>query len=251
MRRFYVPPGQLNLTPPYLSGPEARHLLKVLRLNIGDRVILFDSTNQEYLVQLSAIAGDKVFFNIENRQTVTRESSLEIILGLPLIRPQPVEWMLQKGTELGVTAFRPFYSGRSRHDFKKMEAASRMQRWQRIVVEAAKQCERNVLPELFPPVPLTELISDDSEALKIIPYEEESSRSLAELEWSPPQSCSVWALVGPEGGFLPEEVLRAENRGFIPISLGPRILRSETAALALISLLQFRWGDMGLKNKGG
>ena len=250
MRRFYVPTGQLNLTPPCLSGQEARHLVKVLRLGIGDRVILFDSTNQEYQVQVSAITGDKVFFNIEDRKTVTRESGLEIILGLPLLRPQPVEWILQKGTELGVAAFHPFYSGRSRHDFRKMETAPKMERWQRIVVEAAKQCERNVLPKLAPPLPFFELITEDREAFKIIPYEEESSRSLAELDWSFPLPRPVWALVGPEGGFLPEEVRQAENRGFIPISLGPRILRAETAALALISLLQFRWGDMGLKKKG-
>jgi 16S rRNA (uracil1498-N3)-methyltransferase len=250
MHRFYVPPGQLNLAPPFLCGQEARHLVKVLRLSVGDRVILFDSTSQEYQVQISAISGGKVFFNIENRQIVTRESGLEIILGLPLLRPQPVEWILQKGTELGVAAFRPFYSGRSRHDFKQMNPASKMERWQRIVVEAAKQCERNVLPELAPPLPFSELVSEDGEAYKVIPYEEESSRSLAELEWPSPLLRPVWALVGPEGGFLPEEIRQAQDRGFIPISLGPRILRSETAALALVSLLQFRWGDMGLKKKG-
>jgi 16S rRNA (uracil1498-N3)-methyltransferase len=250
MRRFYVPPGQINSSTPYLSGQEARHLLKVLRLNIGDRMILFDNTHQEYQVQISAIVGDKVFFEIEGQQTVVRESALRLTLGLPLIRPQPFEWILQKGTELGVMTFRPFYSGRSRRDFEKMETAHRMERWQRIIIEAAKQCQRNVLPELVPPVSFYELITRNHKGFKIIPYEQESSRSLAELEWTPSDQNPVWALVGPEGGFLKEEVEQAQGEGFMPVSLGPRILRSETAALALICLLQYRWGDLG-QIKGG
>jgi 16S rRNA (uracil1498-N3)-methyltransferase len=250
MRRFYLPPGQADNSGPYLSGQEARHLLKVLRLNIGDRVILFDNTNHEYQVQISAIVGEKVYFNIEKQEIRVRESGLQITLGMPLIRPQPFEWILQKGTELGVMAFRPFYSGRSRRDFQKMETSLRMERWQRIIIEAAKQCERNVFPELFSPVPFRELISRDQGEFKIIPYEQESSRSIAELEWSPTDPSPVWALVGPEGGFLREEIELAQGKGFKPVSLGPRILRSETAALALICLLQYRWGDMGQAKRG-
>jgi 16S rRNA (uracil1498-N3)-methyltransferase len=250
MHRFFVPSGQINSSTPHLSGQEARHLLKVLRLNIGDRVILFDSTNQEYQALISAIAGDKVYFKIEGQQTVVRESALRITLGLPLIRSQPFEWILQKGTELGVMTFHPFYSSRSRRDFEKMKTTNRMERWQRIIIEAAKQCERNILPELTLPVPFYEWITQGREGLKIIPYEEESSRSLAELEWKPSDQNPIWALVGPEGGFLKEEIEQAQGKGFIPVSLGPRILRSETAALALISLLQYRWGDMG-RLKGG
>ncbi len=124
---------------------------------------------------------------------------------------------------------------------------SRMRRWQRILVEAAKQCERNVLPELFPAVPFAGLLEESHQALKILPYEEESSRTLKDLERQPSSSGTVLALVGPEGGFHKDEVQQARDKGFVPISLGPRILRSETAALALLCLIQFLWGDMGSK----
>ncbi len=245
MRRFFIPPEQLLAPDPYLQGDEARHLLQVLRMKVGDQVMLFDNSNQQYQARISSISGDKVHFEILDRQTIRRESPIQIILGLPLIRSQPFEWMLQKGTELGVATFRPFYSVHSRRNFEKAEMESRMKRWQRIIVEAAKQCERNVLPKLFPAVSFTDILEEEQEAIKIIPYEEESSRTLKDLERQPSPSGSVLALIGPEGGFHQDEVQEAQLKGFVPISLGPRTLRSETAALALICLFQFLWGDMG------
>jgi 16S rRNA (uracil1498-N3)-methyltransferase len=249
MRRFFIPSEQLHCPDPFLEGAEARHILQVLRKKIGDQVLLFDNSNQEFLARIASLSRDRVHFEILDRQTVLRESPLQITLGLPIIRPQPFEWILQKGTELGAVAFRPFYSVHSRRTFEKAELESRLQRWQRILVEAAKQCKRNVLPELFPAVPFADLLRESPQALKILPYEEENAITLKDLE--PPSSFSgaVLALIGPEGGFQKEEVEQARGKGFVPISLGPRTLRSETAALALLSLLQFLWGDMGAVNK--
>jgi 16S rRNA (uracil1498-N3)-methyltransferase len=246
MRRFFIPSEQLLCPDPYLWGDEAKHILQVLRMKIGDQVLLFDNSNQEYLARIASIIGDRVYFEILDRQTITRESPLQVTLGLPLIRPQPFEWILQKGTELGAVAFRPYYSLHSRRNFEKTEMGSRMRRWQRILVEAAKQCERNVLPELFPAVPFAGLLEEGHQALKILPYEEESSRTLKDLGQQPSSSGTVLALLGPEGGFHKDEVRQARDKGFFPVSLGPRILRSETAALALLCLVQFLWGDLGL-----
>ena len=245
MRRFFIPPEQLLGPDTYLQGDEARHLLQVLRMKVGDQVMLFDNSNQEYQGRIRSISGGKVHFEILGRQTVIRESPIQIILALPLIRPQPFEWILQKGTELGVVTFRPFYSAHSRRNFEKAEMESRMKRWQKIIVEAAKQCERNVLPRLYPAVSFTDILDQEQEALRIIPYEEEFSRTLKDLERQPSSLNSVLALIGPEGGFHQDEVQEAQEKGFVPISLGPRTLRSETAALALICLFQFIWGDMG------
>jgi 16S rRNA (uracil1498-N3)-methyltransferase len=246
MRRFYIPPEQLHCPDPYLRGDEAKHILQVMRMKIGDRVLLFDNSHQEFQARIASITGDQVHFEILDRQATTRESPLQVTLGLPIIRPQPFEWILQKGTELGVFAFRPFYSSYSRRNFEKAGMESRMKRWKRIIVEADKQCERNILPELFPAVSFTGLLDESNQTLKLLPYEGESSRTLKELERQPFSSGTVLALIGPEGGFHKEEVHQAQAKGFVPISLGPRILRSETAALALICLLQFLWGDMGL-----
>lgn len=251
MHRFHIPSEQLHGPQPCLGGDEARHLLQVLRMKVGDRMILFDNSNQEYQVRIRSISGNQVYFEIENQQTMVRESALKITVGIPLIRPQPFEWILQKGTELGVSAFQPYYSIHSRRNFEKSEMDSRMKRWQRIIIEAAKQCERNLLPEFFPPVSFSDLLVQGPEALKIIPYEQEFSRTLEELERPSPLQTPILALVGPEGGFHNDEIKQAERKGFIPISLGPRTLRSETAALSLICLLQFLWGDMGSKRKGG
>jgi RNA methyltransferase, RsmE family len=244
MRRFFVSPEQLLGPDPYLQGDEARHLLQVLRMKVGDQVMLFDNSSQQYQARIASISGGKVHFEILGRQTVIRESPIQIILALPLIRPQPFEWILQKGTELGVVTFRPFYSAHSRRNFEKAKMESRMKRWQKIIVEAAKQCERNVLPKLFPAVSFTDILEEGKETVKIILYEEESSRTLKDFERQPSPLSSVLALIGPEGGFRQDEVQGAQEKGFVPISLGPRTLRSETAALALICLVQFIWGDM-------
>jgi 16S rRNA (uracil1498-N3)-methyltransferase len=245
LRRFYITTEQLNSPAPFISGDEARHLLRVLRLKSGDRVTLFDNSGLEYQAGIGLISDGRVHFEIIDRRMVNRESNLLIGLGLPLIRPQPVEWILQKGTELGVASFRPFYSTHSRQNFKKTETSGRRERWQRIIREAAKQCGRNVLPELFPALSFSELLEEDRTGLKIIPFEGEAVRTLKDIEPGPASGSPVLVLVGPEGGFPKEEVRLAEEKGFVPVSLGPRILRSETAALALICLLQFRWGDMG------
>ncbi|MBI4765741.1 MAG: 16S rRNA (uracil(1498)-N(3))-methyltransferase [Deltaproteobacteria bacterium] len=248
MRRFYIPPDQLQVPDPFLQGDEAKHILQILRMKKGDRLLLFDNSHQEYQAVIVSVSGDRVYFEISDRQVTMRESPLQVTLGLPIIRPQHFEWILQKGTELGVYAFFPFYSAHSRLNFEKADLESRMKRWKKIIVEAAKQCQRNVLPELFPAVPFTGLLEESRQTLKLIPYEEESSRTLKELEQQSFSSGTALALIGPEGGFHKKEVGQAREKGFVPISLGPRILRSETAALALVCLLQFLWGDMGSVN---
>jgi 16S rRNA (uracil1498-N3)-methyltransferase len=245
MRRFYIPPEQLQCPDPFLGGDEAKHLLQVLRMKIGDRILLFDNSHQEFQARITFITGDQVHFELLDRQTVRRESPLQITLGLSLLRPQPFEWILQKGTELGVFAFRPFYSAYSRLNFERAGLESRMKRWKKIIVEATKQCRRNVLPELFPAVSFGGLLEENHQSLKLLPYEEESSRTLKEFEPQPSSSETLLALIGPEGGFHKEEVRQAQSKGFIPVTLGPRILRSETAALAMLSIIQFLWGDMG------
>ncbi len=245
MRRFYITPEQLQHPDPFLDGEEAKHLLQVLRMKTGDRVLLFDNSHQEFQARIISVTGDRVHFELLDKQTVNRESPLQITLGLSLIKPQSFEWILQKGTELGVFAFRPFYSAYSRLNFEKAGLESRMKRWKKIIIEAAKQCGRNILPELFPAVSLAGLLEENHPSLKILLYEEESSRTLKEFKQPLPSSETVLALIGPEGGFHKEEVCQAQSKGFVPVTLGPRILRSETAALAMVSVIQFLWGDMG------
>jgi 16S rRNA (uracil1498-N3)-methyltransferase len=249
MRRFYIAREQVHGPAPFLEGEEAKHLIRVLRRKPGDRIILFDNTSQEFQARISSISGNKVFFEIMEQRTKRRESSLMVTLGIPLIRSQPLDWILQKGTELGVTVFRPFFSQFSRRNFEKTGKDSRLDHSRKIIIESAKQCGRNVLPQLFPAVSFTELLEVGEADLRLIPYGNETSKTLRDLhqEASPP--ASVIILIGPEGGFSDEELCLADEKGYVSLSLGPRILRSETAAVTSIALLQFLWGDMGETGK--
>jgi 16S rRNA (uracil1498-N3)-methyltransferase len=247
MRRFFIGQKEINRPDPSLTGEEARHIHQVLRLSPGDEILLFDGTGFEYLARIREIQRGKIDLAILEGTFVPRESPLELGLGIPFIRSQAMEWILQKGTELGARSFQPFFSARSSRNFRKEESDSRRQRWQKILIESAKQSGRNTLPELFEPVPFSTLLEKKLPGLGLIPYERESSRTLANLKGEYPGIEKIFALIGPEGGFSPDEVEMALAGGFLSVSLGPRILRSETAALALISLLQFIWGDMGEK----
>ena len=245
LRRFFIDSGRLQQERPSLEGEEAKHILRVLRLGPGDRIVLFDNTGWEYEAQITGIQSGQVFYEVLEKKWVPRESPLAITLAVPLIRPQPLEWIYQKGTELGVPSFCPYYSQYSGRDFSSREWEGKQERWKRIITEAAKQCGRNRLPELMAPCSFDQVLETGDSALRILPYEGETVQTLKEIADRYPETGRVMACIGPEGGFSPEEVRRAEEKNFIPISLGPRILRAETAVLTLIGLLQYLWGDLG------
>jgi 16S rRNA (uracil1498-N3)-methyltransferase len=245
LRRFFIDSCRLQQERPSLEGEEAKHILRVLRLGSGDRIILFDNTGWEYEAQITGRQSGQVFYEVLEKKWVPRESPLRITLAVPLIRPQPLEWIYQKGTELGVHSFCPYYSRYSGRNFSSREWEGKQERWKRIITAAAKQCGRNRLPELMAPGSFGQVLSTGDPALRILPYEGENVYTLKEIADRYPETGRVMACIGPEGGFSPEEVRRAEEKNFFTISLGPRILRAETAVLTLVGLLQYLWGDLG------
>jgi len=245
LRRFFIDSCRLQQERPSLEGEEAKHILRVLRLGPGDRIVLFDNSGWEYEAQITGRQSGQVFYEVLEKKWVPRESPLRITLAVPLIRPQPLEWIFQKGTELGVHSFCPYYSRYSGRNFSSQEWEGKQERWKRIITEAAKQCGRNRLPELIAPGSFDQVLSTGDPALRILPYEGETVYTLKEIADRYPETGRVMACIGPEGGFSPEEVRRAEDKNFFTISLGPRILRAETAVLTLIGLLQYLWGDLG------
>jgi 16S rRNA (uracil1498-N3)-methyltransferase len=250
LRRFFTESLRLQQERPFLEGEEARHILRVLRLGRGDRIVLFDDTGWEYTAGIVEIQSGRVFFEVLEKKWVSRESPLRITLAVPLIRPQLLEWVFQKGTELGVTTFCPYYSRYSGRDFSSREWGGRQERWKRIIIEAAKQCGRNRLPDLRAPCSLDSALLTEAPALRLMPYEGENVYGLREVADRYPDAQNIMACVGPEGGFDPEEISRARADGFITFSLGPRILRAETAVLTLIGLIQHLWGDLSKPNPG-
>ena len=148
-------------------------------------------------------------------------------------------------------SFYPYYSCYSGRNFSSREWRDKQDRWKRIITESAKQCGRNRLPELMSPCSFDRVLETEDSALRILPYEGKTVYTLKEIADRYPETVRVMACIGPEGGFSPEEVRKAEEKDYFTISLGPRILRAETAVLTLIGLLQYLWGDLGENSKGG
>lgn len=239
MRRFKVDKVKGGVA--YLRGQEARHALKVLRLKKGDEIIVFDGEGREYLAVIDAASPTSVKLKIAEEIKVNRDSPLQSTLYMGITNKlQKFELALQKATELGVSRIVPVVCARSSNAQHTKNWEGKMRRWKEIVVNAAKQCGRSVLPELSEPVKLSE-VEDDSE-LSFVLWEK-GGKSLKDYQSYTATSVSL--LVGPEGGLEKGEIELLKEKGFKPIYLGKRILRAETAAIAGLALVQFIWGDMG------
>lgn len=242
MRRFFVSPASLQQSVIPLEGDTLHHLSKVLRLAPGEEILLLDGRGNLCQCRLESL-GRKSGEARVLRRWQESEGVLPIQLLQSLPKGDKMELILQKGTELGVSEFVPVLAGRSTPRLLADREDSRQQRWERIIQEAARQCRRPLLPRLAPAIALTEALRSCTAELRLLPWEEES-RPLAEvLPQRAPASAAV--LIGPEGGFSAAEAALASAAGFLPISLGPRILRSETAGFAVAAILQHHYGDLG------
>lgn len=242
MRRFFVSPPSLQQDRVSLEGDTLHHLSKVLRLTIGEEIILLDGCGNLCQCRLESL-GRKSGEALVLRRWQESERVLPVQLLQSLPKGDKMELILQKGTELGVTEFVPVLAGRSTPRLVADREESRRQRWERIIQEAARQCQRPMLPRLAPAITLTEALAACTAELRLLPWEEESRPLASVLPQRPPASAAV--LIGPEGGFSAAEAAEAGAAGFVPVSLGPRILRSETAGFVVTTILQHHYGDLG------
>jgi 16S rRNA (uracil1498-N3)-methyltransferase len=223
---------------------EIKHIRQVLRLKRGDTVVLFDGEGKEYPAAISHLAPDRISFKLSTERSIpSAESPLKIILGISLLKAAKFDWLIQKITELGVSEIVPFSSAHAVPLWGGEKRSSRHSRWERIISESAKQCGRAKLPRLHFLCSFEEALNQNFEkTLKIVLWEREKSRTLQDTckESAP----SIYVLVGPEGGFSESEALQAQEAGFQSVRLGPRILRAETAGVAVVSVLQFILGDL-------
>ena len=231
-----------------LTGEESKYIARVLRLLEGERVIISSSKGPEYLTTIAAIEKKSVLLKVESIDETTRESKLDITLCQSLPKSKKMDLIIQKCTELGVRRFIPFISSRSVSRPDSKERSEKVKRWEKITLEACRQCGRRFIPPVENVIKFDELLRDMSsldneKTLKLIPWESEDNKSLRQLSGIEVEK--VVLLIGSEGGFSSEEVGSAQKAGFIPISLGSRLLRTETAGLATVSMLQYIWGDMG------
>lgn len=224
----------------------AKHVTRVLRLREGAAVVVFDGTGGEWSARLVAGGRDRLLAEIGVHEAIERESPLSITLWQGLARGERMDLVIQKATELGVTRIVPLATARSVVQLDAERTEKRVLHWRAVAASACEQCGRNRLPEIVPPRALASALADLSSGSRESRWllEPNARRSLSEalIEKSPFEHASV--LIGPEGGFEAEEIAAAVGAGFEPVSFGPRVLRTETAGLAVLAALQSRAGDL-------
>lgn len=245
LRRFYLSPAMVRHPRPEITGSDAGHICRVLRLGADDFVELFDGTGSTYLARIISASPGQVQLTITESFDPPPDSGVRITLAQGILKERKMDDLVRQLTELGIHRWMPFFAARSVPVPNSKGLGKRMDRWQKIVLEAAKQCRRGKIPQIEPAARFEDVIDASAESdLKII-FWEGTLQSFDIPGASAPQPREIMVMVGPEGGFDPAEVRCARECGFITAGLGPRILRAETAALAACTLVQYQFGDMG------
>lgn len=240
MARYLMVEGTLARGPVVLTGREARHA-RVLRLGAGDRVQLCDGRGQLYTARVVTVTRDRVEAEVLEPAPAQVMPAVSLVLGQALPKAAKMDLVIEKATELGADRIIPFTSVRT---IPQPRASTRLLRWHRLAEAASKQCGRPVVPEVTDVVPFDEFLRmTEPLPVKLLLWEGEAERSLRTLLREGGRPGGVALAVGPEGGFAPEEVERARARGFVPVSLGPRILRTETAGLAALAIVQYELSE--------
>lgn len=248
MRRFFVARENISGEQATITGPELDHMVKVMRLGPGDPVSLFDDQGWEHEGVLKSCDGRRAEVTILSSYRPERESALQITLAQALGKGDKMDFIVEKAVELGVWSIVPFVSEHTVPRLSREKAIQRQARWQKIALSAAKQCGRTRVPEIHKLMPFSDLVRDPATTdLRLVFWEGESSCGIRQLKAERDQIASLILAIGPEGGFSDQEIALALERGFRTAHLGKRILRTETAALAALSISQLLWGDLGVR----
>jgi 16S rRNA (uracil1498-N3)-methyltransferase len=224
-----------------LPAAGAHHVARVLRLREGATLSVFDGAGSEFGAEIVRVAGDTVTVLLGLQRPPMCESPLAVTLTQGISRSERMDWTLQKATELGVHAIAPVLTTRSVVRLDAKQAEKKRVHWHGIVIGACEQCGRSRIPNITTPITLRDHLSNvHQEGLRLV-LNPEARTSLAGLASLPSK---VELLIGPEGGLEDEELAAAETAGFLPVHLGPRVLRTETAAVVALSVLQALWGDL-------
>jgi 16S rRNA (uracil1498-N3)-methyltransferase len=250
LRRFFIDKGIPETGSVSITGREARHIRTVLRMKKGEMLILVDGGGQAYEATIEAVHDKEVMVSITKTIPPLPPSPIKVSLAQALIKSNPMEYCIQKATELGIYTIQPFYAERTVIQLKSAHLKNKMERWMEIIKSACKQCGRVTLPVLHTPLLFEEMINNtpDKGILKIVLWEDENKVDLRRLLKTAEPVERVFVMVGPEGGFTLNEINLAKAADFHTVSLGKRTLRAETAAVSLLSIIQYEWGDLSIKN---
>ena len=236
--RFYIPAAEWDAESPVIRGSEAHHCKNVMRAKVGDRVIVFNGEGAEVEGEVTGFAGKVVHLKPLISVTTERPPA-KLVLGQAVPKGKNMDLIIEKATELGVSQIVPLLSDRTVVKLDAREAAKKQEKWQRVAIEACKQCGQNWLPHVAVPVTVDRFLKTHSaDGLRVVAALQEDARPLhAILDGARPTA--VTAMIGPEGDFTPAEVSSAVGAGYAPLSLGPIVLRSETAAIYTLSILGY------------
>ncbi|HAU1152088.1 TPA: 16S rRNA (uracil(1498)-N(3))-methyltransferase [Legionella pneumophila] len=238
--RIYQPgeyqPGQFV----ELSPEAGQHVGVVLRMEQGEQLTLFNGDNREFAASIEKVKKKQVLVRIDSILEVNRESPLKIHLAQGISKGDRMEMVMQKSVELGVAYITPVITERCQVKTDKEKMAKKMHQWRNIVIGACEQCGRNQIPELRQPVYLEQFVKGAKEHLRFILHPA-FNKTWRDYPVQPPD---VALIIGPEGGLSDEEITLTSDYGFLPLSLGPRVLRTETAAITALSVLQAVGGDL-------
>lgn len=260
--RFFVEPWQIAGDSVQISGEELVHLQRVLRLTPGSTVTICDGTGVEYRTVLNEILPEMAIAQIVQRMPSTVEPRVKITLVQGIPKADKMDFIIQKGTELGISEFLPIFTEHTVVQLSGAKALRRTERWQRIAKEAAKQSQRAIIPKVNSPITWQECITKYGEKtqgrLGLFPWEKLAGEKSAgeklagaglksvwadTLKQSDPSD--IWVFIGPEGGWSETEAGEAGAMGITALSLGPRILRTETAGIVAAALILYEAGDLG------
>jgi len=243
MPKFIVTPENVKEGYVKIKGNDAFHITRVLRMKKGDKIIVSDG-RADYQVLLCDLNCNSVMGKIENIKELM-ETQLDITLLQSIPKSQKMDWIVQKATELGIKKIVPVISERTIVKLDTQKTEKKCRRWQRIAKEAAKQSGRSTIPLIEGVLSFEEALRKGRDAdLAIIPWEEEQAVGLKDLIKGKTYKKIIFC-IGPEGGFSRQEVEQAKVNNFKPVTFGPRILRTETAGIFLLSVLMYEIGDMG------
>lgn len=224
-----------------LPSAGAYHVARVLRMREGAPLRVFDGTGGEFQAEIVRIEGDAVIVSLGAAAQAAAESALRITLIQGVSRSERMDWTLQKATELGVSGIAPVLTSRSVVRLDSKQAEKKQAHWRGIVIGACEQCGRSRIPTVSPPTSLRDYFTNvrkDGMRLVLSPAAPGSLAGIASLP------SKVDLLIGPEGGLEDDELVAAQKAGFMPVRLGPRVLRTETAAVVALSVMQALWGDL-------
>lgn len=250
MARFFVPENNINGDKVIITGSDVKHITRVLRLTPGEKIDVAAGAGKEFEVIIREITNKEVLCQIAAQRNVSTEPPVSLTLYQGLPKSDKMELVIQKVTEVGITRVVPVICERTVVKLDDKKASERQVRWQRIAEEAAKQSRRTAIPEVSAPISFTSAVSQiNSDIFAIMPWEEHSANGLKEM-LKPVSGKHIAVFIGPEGGFTRSEAELAKNKGIRLVSLGPRIMRTETAGIITVAIVLYELGDLGGADHG-